>query len=266
MPSPSPPSPPPPPPPPPASPSHYPRQDPFAATVTSVLTSVSVSVSVLTSTETSTSTSISTSTTTATTSDGTRVVPIFYLDERAFEGLPYTVLHHVCGSVAGVDADGGATTYVITTTRVDLVAKSTGTPAAGSNSTAQALEVTSTFDAPTTSSPSTHRTPTASIITALSSWTNNATGPPSTITQGPSTFVYTGTRSGDPSRTVVNQCRLSGTTSARCNLTHVGPIWYTADANWNGTYSTYNYTWTSGDRPANGVVGGTDIDKRRSGS
>ncbi|CAK7237253.1 hypothetical protein SEUCBS140593_009896 [Sporothrix eucalyptigena] len=215
---------------------HHPRQDPFAATITSVSTSVSVSISVYTSTETSiaTSTSISTSTTTATTSDSTRVVPIFYLDERAFEGLPYTVLHHVCGSVAGVDADGGATTYVITTTRVDLVATSTGSD----NGTV----------APTSASPSTHRTPTASIITALSSWTNNATGPPSTITQGPSTFVFTGTRSGDPSRTVVNQCRLSGTSSARCNLTHVGPIWYTADANWNGTYSTYNYTWTSGDR------------------
>ncbi|CAK7230121.1 hypothetical protein SCUCBS95973_007463 [Sporothrix curviconia] len=242
------PSPPPPPPPP-----HNPRQDPLAATITSVLTSVSVSVSVLTSTETSTSTSISTSTTTATTSDATRVVPVFYLDERAFEGLPYTVLHHVCGSVASVDADGGATTYVITTTRVDLVAKPTASlpenssssdSSAPSSSSSPGTEITTAPDTTTSS----RRTPTASIITALSSWTNNATGPPSTITQGPSTFVFTGTRSGDPSRTVVNQCRLSGTTSARCNLTHVGPIWYTADANWNGTYSTYNYTWTSGDR------------------
>lgn len=33
-----------------------------------------------------------------------------------------------------------------------------------------------------------------------------------------------------------------------CNLTHVGDVWYTSDPNWNGTYSTYSYNWTSGDR------------------
>ncbi|KIH92992.1 hypothetical protein SPBR_03023 [Sporothrix brasiliensis 5110] len=228
------------------------RQDLFAPTSTAVSTSVSVSVSVYTSTstETSTSTAVATSTTTAT--DSTRVLPLFYLDERAFEGLPYTVLHRVCGSVAGVDADGGATTFVITTTRIDLVATATAMNSTGEAATA--LEAASSTDTNlstttmTTTTRRSHISPTASIITASSSWANNATGPPSTITQGPSTFVFTGTRFGDPSRTLVNQCRLSGTSSARCNLTHVGPIWYTADANWNGTYSTYNYTWTSGDR------------------
>ncbi len=226
------------------------RQD-GPVTITSVSTSVSVSVSVYTSTETATATSVSTSTTTATTTDATRVVPIFYLDERAFEGLPYTLLHRVCGSAVGVDGDGGATTYVITTTRVDLVAPASptgGTGAAGA-STGSTLSTVSSPSAPR-HVPSTTATPISAGASAGASPATlyNATGPPSTITQGPTTFVFSGTRWGDPSRTIVNQCRLSGTTSARCNLTHVGPIWYTGDPNWNGTYSTYNYTWTSGDR------------------
>ena len=169
----------------------------------------------------STSISVSTATATTTTTEASRIVPIFYIDERAFEGLPYTLLHRVGGSVAGVDDT--ATTFVITTTRMDL-------------------------------RPST-LTRTDNITTAIPTlrpttrgWTYNATGPPSTITQGPTTFLFTGTRWGDPSRTIINQCRLNGTGAARCNLTHVGPIWYTNDANWNGTFRTYSYNWTSGDR------------------
>jgi hypothetical protein len=33
-----------------------------------------------------------------------------------------------------------------------------------------------------------------------------------------------------------------------CNLTHVGSAWYVRNTAWNGTYSTYKYNWTSGDR------------------
>lgn len=46
----------------------------------------------------------------------------------------------------------------------------------------------------------------------------------------------------------INRCSLNGTVSAACNLTHVGDVWYTRNTDWNGTYSTYSYNWTSGDR------------------
>ncbi len=80
------------------------------------------------------------------------------------------------------------------------------------------------------------------------SWAYNATGDPSTVTQGPTTFLFTGTRWGDPGRTIVNQCRLNGTASAHCNLTHIGSIWYISEPTWNGTFSTYSYNYTTGDR------------------
>ena len=46
----------------------------------------------------------------------------------------------------------------------------------------------------------------------------------------------------------INRCSLNGTESAVCNLTHVGTAWYTKNTAWNGTFSTYSYNWTSGDR------------------
>jgi len=195
---------------------------PDRAGPTTTVTAVSTTVSV------STATSISTTTTT----DSTRIVSIFYLDERAFEGIPYTLLHRVCGNV--VAADETATTYVITTTRMDV----------------RFASGTTIVDVPTrTSSPvRTAAADGSNSTTSYSVSSYNATGPPSTITQGPTTFAFTGTRWGDANRTIINQCRLNGTSNARCNLTHVGPIWYTNDPSWNGTFSTFSYNWTSGDR------------------
>ncbi|KAM7215713.1 hypothetical protein V8F06_008907 [Rhypophila decipiens] len=157
----------------------------------------------------------------------TKVVHIFFIDEPGYEGLAYTLFHRDSGSVLGVESD--RTTYVITTTRTDLRPKPTG----------------NTTTASITSLPSPTRK-----FRPPGGW-GNATGPPSTITQGPATFLYTGTRFG-PGRTVggnrVNRCSLNGTVSAACNLTHVGDVWYTKDPDWNGTYSTYSYNWTAGDR------------------
>ncbi|KAK4668057.1 uncharacterized protein QC764_702224 [Podospora pseudoanserina] len=76
----------------------------------------------------------------------------------------------------------------------------------------------------------------------------NGTGQPITITQGPSTFMFTGSRGWEKGQSVVNRCSLGGTTEAVCNLTHVGSAWYTGDRGWEGEYSTYSYTWTEGDR------------------
>jgi len=51
------------------------------------------------------------------------------------------------------------------------------------------------------------------------------------------------------SRKRINRCSLNGTEFAVCNLTHVGSAWYArAGTSWNGTYSTYSYNWTKGDR------------------
>ena len=150
----------------------------------------------------------------------TKVVSIFYIDERAYEGLPYTLFHRDSGSVIGVDADH--TTFVITTTRVDQRPSPT-----------HSRTDNITTGIPTLRSKPTHHP--------------NATGQPSTITQGPATFIFTGTRYG-ADNTLINQCSLNGTVSAVCNLTHVGSAWYTGDPSWNGTYSTYSYNWTSGAR------------------
>lgn len=102
-----------------------------------------------------------------------RVVQIFFLEERAYEGLPYTMFHHDSGSVIGIDAD--RTTYVITTTRSDQRPKPT--------TQIRAENITS------------------GIPTLVASWKHehtwgNATGQSSTITQGPATFMFTGTRFG----------------------------------------------------------------------
>ncbi|KAH8894853.1 hypothetical protein GQ53DRAFT_839256 [Thozetella sp. PMI_491] len=137
-----------------------------------------------------------------------KVVSIFYIDERAYEGLPYTLFHRASGGVIGVDAD--RTTFLVTTTRRDL------------------------RPSPTHSHPDNITIPIAT-----------ATGQPSTITQGPATFIFTGTRYN---KTYINQCSLNGTVSAVCNLTHVGSAWYTSNRDWNGTYSTYTYNWTTGAR------------------
>ncbi|KAK3357421.1 hypothetical protein B0T25DRAFT_157606 [Lasiosphaeria hispida] len=151
----------------------------------------------------------------------TRVVQIFFIDERSYEGLPYTMLHKDSGAVIGVEAD--RTTFVITSTRVDN----------------RPLPLHSRTDNVTTGIPT--------LTSARLGHITNATGLASTITQGPGTFEYTGTRYG-PDHTLINRCSLNGTASAVCNLTHVGPVWYTKDPAWNGTFSTYSYNWTSGDR------------------
>ena len=159
-----------------------------------------------------------------TTTTLTSVVPVFYVDSGNEYGLPYTILHRDCGSVAGVDAT--ATTLVITATLTD-------------QRTASASPGRTRTDNVTTNIPTLRRTESLHF---------NRTFWPSTVTQGPSTFLFTGSYYG-PNRTLVNRCRLNGTTSATCNLTHVGDGWYTRlDPGWNGTYSTYNYSWTSGDR------------------
>ncbi|KAK4044013.1 hypothetical protein C8A01DRAFT_12537 [Parachaetomium inaequale] len=165
-------------------------------------------------------------TTTTATPTLTRVVDLFFLNERAYEGLPYTLFHRDSGSVVAVDSVNSLTTYVITTTRGDR----RGPPGAKHT------------DDATTAIPTLKPTHSRHWHPA------NGTGPPSTITQGPATFMFTGTRYG-PDLTVVNHCSLNGTANAACNLTHVGAAWYTPrDPAWNGSFSTYSYTGTSGDR------------------
>ncbi|KAK4157908.1 hypothetical protein C8A00DRAFT_11290 [Chaetomidium leptoderma] len=184
-------------------------------------------------------------TTTTATPTLTRLIDIFFLNERDYEGLPYTLFHRDSGSVVAVDAVNNLTTYAITTTRVDRH------PLAGATRTDNITTAIPTLE-PTRSR---HWRPL------------NGTGQPSTITQGPATFIFTGTRSG-PDHTMyvhppplptyprpntdrperINRCSLNGTAQAACNLTHVGSVWYTRDAEWDGTFSTYRYNWTSGDR------------------
>jgi hypothetical protein len=104
----------------------------------------------------------------------TRIVDIFFLNEREYEGLPYTMFHRDSGSVVAVDNANNLTTYVVTTTRVDR-------------------------------RPSLSATRTDNITTAIPTLASarsrhwqplNGTGQPSTITQGPATFMFTGTRYG----------------------------------------------------------------------
>lgn len=178
----------------------------------------------ITTTSSLNSTAASSHSSTSTKSAVTRVVSIFYIDERAYEGLPYTLFHRDSGRVIGIDTDGTerATTFVITTTRGDR--RPSPTHSRTDNVTTGILTLTSSQS---------HR-----------KWR----GEPSTITQGPATFEFTGARFGGANHTIVNRCSLNGTVNAACNLTHVGSIWYTSDPDWNGTFSTYSYNWTSGDR------------------
>lgn len=121
----------------------------------------------------------------------TRIVEIFYINERAHEGLPYTLSHQVSGSVLGVDTAANLTTFVITTTRTDRPRH----PFASASSS----ETTSAPTETITSAPLFSRTrfpggggggdgsPHGKF---------NNTGQPTTITQGPNTFLFTGTRYG----------------------------------------------------------------------
>jgi hypothetical protein len=164
-------------------------------------------------------------TTSSTSTASTTVVSIYYLNVRGDEerGLPYTMFHRDSGSIIGVD--DSATTFVVTGTMTDL--RTSPSPIAESTSNS------------TTKTPRFSFTPSAFV---------NRTGIPSTITQGPTTFEYTGTQYGQD-RTLVNRCKLDGMTSATCDLTHVGKGWYTRKhPGFSGTWSTYNYSWTSGDR------------------
>jgi hypothetical protein len=161
------------------------------------------------------------------------------------------MFHRDSGSVVAVDNVNNLTTYVITTTRVDR------RPSTSATSTDDYRDDTTTAIPTLAPSRSRYWLPA------------NDMGQPSTITQGPATFMFTGTRFG-PDHTVyfcpppffsnahiiltpspgvrVNHCSLNGTANAACNLTHVGSAWYTRHRpEWNGTYSTYSYNWTSGD-------------------
>lgn len=204
--------------------------------------------------------------TTPTSSALTTVVSIFYINTRIFDGLPYSLYHRDFGSVLGVDAT--ATTFVFTTTRI--MPTGTSTVRSPGNATNSAVGAAAADESGTLSTPPSPA-PTSSVRNPYSFPTSmfrmfNATGQASTVTQGPSTFAYTGRAWGFnagppgasnsassagasvPGYTVVNRCSLNGTHSARCNMTHVGAEWYTAVQAWNGSYWTYSYNWTSGDR------------------
>lgn len=112
--------------------------------------------------------------TTTTATALTRTVDIFYLAERAEGALPYTLFHRDSGSVVAVDTVNSLTTYVITTTRVDRRTPASAAP------TDDPEQVTAIPTLP----------PTRSINSRLLS----GTGQPSTITQGPATFMFTDTR------------------------------------------------------------------------
>lgn len=165
----------------------------------------------------------------------TRVVQIFFIAERSYEGLPYTVLHRVSASILSIDTSASLTTLILTSTRLDQRSTSpsqtpsqTGTPASTTTTT-------------TTTIPPPQSRPTLPPL-------GPTTGHPSTITQGPATFLFTHTHPDTPDQTLINRCSLNGMASARCSMTHVGAAWYARNAAWNGTFSTYRYNWTSGDR------------------
>lgn len=117
--------------------------------------------------------------TTTATQTITRVVDIFFLNQPAYEGLPYTMFHQDFGSVVAVDNINNLTTYVVTTTRVDRRPRPSATRTDNVTTAIPTLEPTR----------SRHWRPL------------NGTGEPSTITQGPATFMFTGTRFG-PDHTV----------------------------------------------------------------
>lgn len=137
-------------------------------------------IAFLTQTLAQDSTNTTTTTTTSPTPTLTRIVDLFFLNERDYEGLPYTLFHRDSGSVVAVDTANGLTTYVITTTRVDR-----RPPASAATRTDNITTAIPTL----ASTRSRHWRPL------------NGTGQPSTITQGPATFLFTGTRYG-PDHTV----------------------------------------------------------------
>jgi hypothetical protein len=156
----------------------------------------------------------------------TRIVSLFFIDDGAASGVPYTSNHQASGAAVGIDAR--ATTFVITTTVINQPPRPTFRSSVnGTAVTGSGASITSGPPLLNTSFPT--------------------VGSPSTITQGPSTFEYTGARYPGDGRTVINRCRLTGTTSAQCNLTHIDAAWYTA-TRWNGTHSTFSYNWTTGHR------------------
>ncbi|KAK0737023.1 hypothetical protein B0T21DRAFT_437985 [Apiosordaria backusii] len=194
-------------------------------------------------------TTTTTTTTTAPITSITKIVSLFYLNDRAFEDLPlpytiHTSLHRISGRVIATDPQLNLTTYAVTKTH-----SSPRRPLFGSSGSSSgnppllppwARTLTSSHPPPYP----TERPP----------WwrpnfnDRNGTGQPTTITQGPATFMFTGSRGWHSGQSIVNKCSLNGTAEAACNLTHVGDAWYTGDKEWNGTWSTYSYNWTSGDR------------------
>lgn len=104
----------------------------------------------------------------------TRVVELFFLSQRAYEGLPYTLFHRDSASVISVDNVNNLTTYAVTTTLVDRRPRPAKTRTDNITTAITTLEATRTR----------HWRPL------------NGTGQPSTITQGPATFIFTGTRYG----------------------------------------------------------------------
>lgn len=167
----------------------------------------------------------------------TRVVQIFFIAERSYEGLPYTVLHRVSASILSIDTSASLTTLILTSTRLDQRSTSTSPSQTPSQTGTPASTTTTT----TTTIPPPQSRPTLPPL-------GPTTGHPSTITQGPATFLFTHTHPDTPDQTLINRCSLNGTASARCSMTHVGAAWYARNAAWNGTFSTYRYNWTSGDR------------------
>lgn len=165
----------------------------------------------------------------------TRVVQIFFIAERSYEGLPYTVLHRVSASILSIDTSASLTTLVLTSTRLDQRSTTPTQTPPSQTTPASTTTTTTTTIAPPQSRPT---------LPPL----GPTTGHPSTITQGPATFLFTHTHPDTPDQTLINRCSLNGTASARCSMTHVGAAWYARNAAWNGTFSTYRYNWTSGDR------------------
>ncbi|KAK0738375.1 hypothetical protein B0T18DRAFT_433193 [Schizothecium vesticola] len=165
----------------------------------------------------------------------TRVVQIFFIAERSYEGLPYTLLHRVSASLLSIDTSQSLTTLVLTSTRIDQRSSTSPTPTPTASTAASTTTTTTTTIPPPQSRPSLPPIP-------------PTIGHPSTITQGPATFLFTHAHPDTPDQTLINRCSLNGTAAARCSMTHVGAAWYARNPAWNGTFSTYRYNWTSGDR------------------
>ncbi|KAK4177062.1 hypothetical protein QBC36DRAFT_237499 [Triangularia setosa] len=180
-------------------------------------------------------------TTTATPTTITRIVSLFYLNDRADDHfpLPYTSSPDaISGRVIATDPVLNLTTYAVTKTQ-SFPRRGPG-PFGNANRPPWAGSPLPTpFLTPSSRPPWWHP----------NFGERNGTGQPTTITQGPATFMFTGSRGWQQSgQSIVNRCSLNGTVEAVCNLTHVGDAWYTRDKDWDREYSTYSYTWKEGDR------------------